>query len=71
MLSTTEETILKAFTNACGQDGCIERVKKIKDYAFVHFKDRDLAIQAMNAMNGISVFFCSELGFLRIKKKKY
>ena len=55
MLTTTEETILSVFTNACGmplQAQPVERVKKIKDYAFVHFKDRDLAIKAMNAMNG-------------------
>jgi len=53
MLSTTEESILKAFNQAAGQDEAIERVKKMKDYAFVHFRDRDLAIQAMNMMNGI------------------
>ena len=27
------------------------RVKKIKDYAFVHFEDRDQAVTAMEAMN--------------------
>ena len=52
MLSTTEETILNAFSKACGHDGAIERVKKLKDYAFVHFRDRDDALQAMNVMNG-------------------
>ena len=52
MLSTTEDTILSAFSKACGHEGSIERVKKLKDYAFVHFRDRDDAIRAMNAMNG-------------------
>lgn len=52
MLSTTEDTILNAFTKACGHEGSIERVKKLKDYAFVHFRDRDDALQAMSNMNG-------------------
>lgn len=52
MLGTTEETILRAFNKACGQENAIERVKKLKDYAFVHFRDRDLAVKAMNNLNG-------------------
>jgi len=32
--------------------GKVERVKKIKDYAFVHFEDRDSAVQAMEALDG-------------------
>ncbi|XP_052287077.1 APOBEC1 complementation factor-like isoform X2 [Dreissena polymorpha] len=52
MLSTTEEALLKAFNKAAGQEGAIERVKKLKDYAFVHFRDRELAIKALNVMNG-------------------
>ncbi|KAK3591881.1 hypothetical protein CHS0354_005084 [Potamilus streckersoni] len=52
MLSTTEDTILKAFSKACGKEDTIERVKKLKDYAFIHFHDRDDAIKAMNAMDG-------------------
>ena len=32
--------------------GKIERVKKIKDYGFVHFEDRENAINAMDALNG-------------------
>ena len=32
--------------------GPVERVKKIKDYAFVHFKHRHCAIEAMKHMNG-------------------
>ena len=52
MLGTTEETIGKVFNEASGSDGAVERVKKIRDYAFVHFKDRDDAISAMKFLNG-------------------
>lgn len=50
MLSTTELQILDAFTAY----GVVERVKKIKDYAFVHFQNREEALVAMGAMNGES-----------------
>lgn len=30
----------------------MERVKKIKDYAFVHFEDRDNAVLAMRGLDG-------------------
>lgn len=32
--------------------GAVERVKKIRDYAFVHFTHREDAINAMNTLNG-------------------
>ncbi|XP_039181200.1 RNA-binding protein 47 isoform X5 [Crotalus tigris] len=50
MIETTEETIKKVF----GQfnPGSIERVKKIRDYAFVHFTCREDAVHAMNNLNG-------------------
>ncbi|XP_075218942.1 heterogeneous nuclear ribonucleoprotein Q-like isoform X5 [Lycorma delicatula] len=32
--------------------GKVDRVKKIKDYAFIHFEDRDNAVAAMEALNG-------------------
>ncbi|CAB1334930.1 unnamed protein product, partial [Coregonus sp. 'balchen'] len=32
--------------------GKLERVKKLKDYAFVHFEDRAAAVKAMQEMNG-------------------
>lgn len=35
-----------------GKENAVERVKKIKDYAFVHFKDRDDALQAMELSHG-------------------
>ncbi|XP_061181474.1 probable RNA-binding protein 46 isoform X3 [Saccostrea echinata] len=47
MLSTTEDTIQRFMNCKLGKDNAVERVKKIKDYAFVHFKDRDDALQAM------------------------
>ena len=31
--------------------GTIERIKKIKDYGFVHFKDREECLKAMAALN--------------------
>jgi hypothetical protein len=48
MLSTTEVQILDTFSTF----GVVERVKKIKDYAFVHFQSREEAHKAMAAMNG-------------------
>ncbi|KAK5880696.1 hypothetical protein CesoFtcFv8_021577 [Champsocephalus esox] len=50
MLQTTEEAIEKEFNNL--RPGAVERVKKIRDYAFVHFTQREDAISAMNALNG-------------------
>ncbi|KAM6203819.1 LOW QUALITY PROTEIN: APOBEC1 complementation factor [Sarcoramphus papa] len=50
MLSTTEETIEKEFNNI--KPGAVERVKKIRDYAFVHFNKREYAVEAMKALNG-------------------
>ena len=44
----TEEQLKQLFE----EYGSIERVKKIKDYAFVHFEDRNLALKAMNNLNG-------------------
>ncbi|KFR11491.1 APOBEC1 complementation factor [Opisthocomus hoazin] len=50
MLSTTEETIEKEFNSI--KPGAVERVKKIRDYAFVHFNKREDAVEAMKALNG-------------------
>ncbi|TMW54088.1 hypothetical protein DOY81_000874, partial [Sarcophaga bullata] len=47
----TEEKLKEQFE----QYGRVERVKKIKDYAFVHFEDRDSAVVAMRALNGKEV----------------
>ncbi|XP_069487866.1 RNA-binding protein 47 isoform X2 [Ambystoma mexicanum] len=50
MIETTEDALKKSF----GQfnPGCVERVKKIRDYAFVHFTSRDDAVNAMIKLNG-------------------
>uniref|UniRef100_A0A914V8T6 RRM domain-containing protein n=1 Tax=Plectus sambesii TaxID=2011161 RepID=A0A914V8T6_9BILA len=53
MLSTTEEKIRTVFED--GQKGIVERVKKIKDYAFVHFTERAYAIEAMKKHNGATL----------------
>lgn len=44
----TEEQLKEAFEKY----GTVERVKKIKDYGFVHFEDREKALEAVEAMNG-------------------
>ncbi|XP_043464584.1 heterogeneous nuclear ribonucleoprotein R isoform X1 [Leptopilina heterotoma] len=44
----TEEKLKECFE----QYGKIERVKKIKDYAFIHFEDRENAMKAMREVNG-------------------
>uniref|UniRef100_A0AAR2KFQ8 RRM domain-containing protein n=1 Tax=Pygocentrus nattereri TaxID=42514 RepID=A0AAR2KFQ8_PYGNA len=46
--SVTEEILEKAFS----QFGKLERVKKLKDYAFIHFDERDGAVKALEEMNG-------------------
>lgn len=49
MLHTTEETIAKEFNQF--KEGSVERVKKLRDFAFVHFFSREDALNAMNAMD--------------------
>ncbi|XP_064617674.1 heterogeneous nuclear ribonucleoprotein R-like isoform X2 [Liolophura sinensis] len=44
----TEEMLEEKF----GAHGKVERVKKIKDYGFIHFEERDCAVKAMEALNG-------------------
>ena len=44
----TEDRLREAFE----AHGRVERVKKIKDYAFVHFEERKQAIDAMKELNG-------------------
>lgn len=39
--TVTEETLEKTFS----QFGKLERVKKLKDYAFIHFEERDAAVK--------------------------
>ncbi|CAF0958626.1 unnamed protein product [Rotaria sordida] len=49
MMNTTEEQIKEILE--CFKPNSVERVTKLKDYAFVHFKERDDASHAMNLMN--------------------
>ncbi|KAG7213757.1 hypothetical protein KM043_002981 [Ampulex compressa] len=60
-MSKVRVLYVKNLTQDCSEDklkesfeqyGKIERVKKIKDYAFVHFEERDNAVRAMNELNG-------------------
>uniref|UniRef100_W5LQM6 RNA-binding protein 47 n=1 Tax=Astyanax mexicanus TaxID=7994 RepID=W5LQM6_ASTMX len=53
MIETSEEILRQTF----GQfnPGCVERVKKIRDYAFVHFTSRDDAVVAMDNLNGTEI----------------
>ena len=56
----SEEKLKETFE----QHGKIERVKKIKDYAFIHFEDRDCAVKVMK--QGLlckHFFFCFSLRF--------
>ena len=56
MLSTTESTIEDVFSIQAP----VERVKKIRDYAFVHFHSKEDAHNAMNALNGTEhTFICN------------
>ena len=52
LLSTTEETIEDIFS----QFAEVERVKKIKDYCFVHFTTKEGARKALDAMQGMIIF---------------
>jgi RNA recognition motif-containing protein len=56
MLSTTEETIWKAMESVRGSER-LERVKKLRDFAFVHFSDRESAKAAMEYWD--SMYYCS------------
>ena len=51
MLATTEGLIEEAFATHAP----VERVKKIKDYAFVHFTSKEDAQLSMEKMNGKSI----------------
>ncbi|XP_049922351.1 probable RNA-binding protein 46 [Epinephelus moara] len=53
MLSTSEETLRREFS--CFKPGSVERVKKLTDYAFVHYRSRDDAITARSLMNGAQI----------------
>lgn len=44
--AVTEELLEKTFS----QFGKLERVKKLKDYAFVHFEERDAAVKVRRSV---------------------
>merc|ERR1719392_119480 len=46
-VTVTEDSLRELFERY----GKVDRVKKIKDYAFVHFEERDQAVEAMKALN--------------------
>ncbi|KAJ0055579.1 hypothetical protein NL108_005454, partial [Boleophthalmus pectinirostris] len=50
MLSTSEETLQQEFSRF--KPGSVERVKKLTDYAFVHYRHRYDALTALGLMNG-------------------
>ena len=51
MLDTTEDKLEALFRKAGGCDSGLERVKKINDYAFIHFRSREEAQRAMDNLN--------------------
>ncbi|KAI4896205.1 hypothetical protein NFI96_030852 [Prochilodus magdalenae] len=53
MIETSEETLRQTFSQF--NPGCVERVKKIRDYAFVHFTSREDAVVAMDNLNGTEI----------------
>lgn len=46
--NTTDENLISTFS----EYGEVERVKKLKGYAFVHYKERESALKAIAEMNG-------------------
>nr|CAH8853912.1 unnamed protein product [Trichobilharzia regenti] len=52
MLHTTEDAVKDHFNQAIGAVDAVERVKKIRDYAFVHFRDRLQATTALRQLDG-------------------
>ncbi|XP_064616821.1 APOBEC1 complementation factor-like [Liolophura sinensis] len=55
MSTTTEDKIRKLCSQVVGRDNAVGRVKKIRDYAFIRFSDKDAAIKAMAKLNGMNV----------------
>jgi len=72
MLTTTEEHLEQVFNRAADPQPpgkkAVERVKKLKDYAFVHFSEREEALRALKAINGMyREIFCVWLHSERLK----
>ena len=69
MMTTSEEQIKEIFDQF--KPNSVERVKKLKDYAFVHFRERDDALNAMNRMNGtiLRVYASISVHFLSVGRE--
>ncbi|XP_077592251.1 heterogeneous nuclear ribonucleoprotein Q-like [Stigmatopora nigra] len=72
--SVTEEILETCFS----QFGKVDRVKKLKDYAFVHFEERDCAVKALSEMNGkelegepVEIVFAKPPDQKRIERKAH
>jgi heterogeneous nuclear ribonucleoprotein Q len=52
LASTVTEEILES---TFSQFGKLERVKKLKDYAFIHFEERDGAVKVRGFKRSVSV----------------
>lgn len=59
--SVTEELLEKAFS----QFGKLERVKKLKDYAFIHFEERDGAVKVLTGRTAVYHFWYAVAGDLK------
>ena len=55
MLTTTETKLRELFCRLSGEHDSVERVKKTKDYAFVHFSSRAAAERALNASRDLRI----------------
>ncbi|XP_055329053.1 RNA-binding protein 47-like [Paramacrobiotus metropolitanus] len=53
-VNTSEETLYEIFSGVA-RNGNIEKVKKLKDFAFVHYQDRKDAEAAVSELNGLDV----------------
>ena len=53
----TEEILKEKFS----EYGKVERVKKIKDYGFIHFEERDDALNALDNLNGQQIGSATEV----------
>ena len=51
LIALHDITKLLAFLESFEAYGRVDRVKKIKDYAFVHFEERESALKAMEELN--------------------
>ena len=55
MPSTSEQEIRRIFTDLSGSVNSVERVKKMKDYAFVHFVNRESAEISFDASKDLVI----------------